>query len=166
MTPEEALALIEATERNAPDRIPAACNMVARESIRWAQQSLSRDKKIYAEVAEVKKVLMKTLAALRGVASTDSEQQQPEASNGAPPSRRMNADGSEMTPEEAALEDQMDAATAGMPPNASAPGPKVPFGTQPQPTVPTPTPTVQQPAPPSAPKQKNPQPNNNNAPKA
>lgn len=144
MSPEQAIQMLENVKRSAPDRLVAACNTVALETPEWARQALSRDKKLMSVIRDLNnrfEKLVQVVAVASGLtqpkngvetkappAQGKTAPPVPEAApapapqngNGGAPSRRMNMDGSEMSSQDAALEDMMDAASEGMPPAGPA----------------------------------------------
>jgi hypothetical protein len=112
MTPEQALVLIENLKREAPEKLVQAGNTIALHAAYWAQQALQWDKKIYAEVQELKALLAKAA----GIASAAPAEAEAPAVNGVPAVDPTTLKGE-------ALERYMDAVTAGMPENQNAPAP-------------------------------------------
>jgi len=124
MTPEQALALIENLKREAPEKLVAASNTIALEAARWAAQAIVRDKKIYAEVQEIKKLLMQ----LGGVTPADVPVEQAAPSMNGAHAAVPDVDPSTLKGEE--LEAYMDAILKGTPPNPNAPTPQATASTE------------------------------------
>jgi len=131
MTPEQALVLLENLKREAPDKLVAASNTIALEAARWAQQAIVRDRKIYAEVQEIKKILL-ALAKMGQPGAAPAEAPEAEeivavSTNGAHTNgAHAGVDPNSLKGEE--LEAYMDAVLKNEPPNASAPSAPKPFG--------------------------------------
>jgi predicted component of type VI protein secretion system len=133
MTPEQALVLLENLKREAPEKLVAAGNTFALEAARWAQQAIIRDRKIYAEVQEIKKILM-ALAKM----TPDTAAEAPEAVEAEEPAVAAHTNGAHTNGAHAGvdpetlkgeeLEAYMDAVLKNEPPNASAPSAPKPFG--------------------------------------
>lgn len=136
MSPDQALAILANFQNASPADRQAACNSIAMTTPVWAKQAFSRDQKIVALLQQMNREFNLKLAALVTVikslggaipdAPADENEGSPEESVHAPSrgnTPRMNADGTEMTPEQAAIEDLMDSETAGMAPNPNAPPP-------------------------------------------
>lgn len=123
MTPEQALVLLENLKREAPEKLVAASNTIALEAARWAQEAIVRDRKIYAEVKEIKRILM---------AAAPEAEAPAEAPAAAAPAATTNGfhavDPDTLKGED--LERYMDTMLANEPPNANAPAPRKPFGGQ------------------------------------
>jgi len=133
MTPEQALVLLENLKREAPEKLVAAGNTIALEAARWAQQAIVRDKKIYAEVQEIKKILMALAKMGQPGAAPVAEAAEPEAevavAPAAPSTNGAHVNGVDPhTLKGDELEAYMDAVLNGEPPNASAPSAPKPFG--------------------------------------
>jgi len=133
MTPEQALVLLENLKREAPDKLVAASNTIALEAARWAQQAIVRDRKIYAEVQEIKKILLALAkmgapgAAVETAETEAAEETVAAHTNGAHTNgAHAGVDPETLKGEE--LEAYMDAVLKNEPPNASAPSAPKPFG--------------------------------------
>jgi len=129
MTPEQALALIENLKREAPDKLVQASNTLALEAARWAQQAIVRDRKIYAEVQKINKILMVLAKMGQPDAAPAAEAAEPEAEEAvAVHTNGVHAGVDPETLKGEELERYMDAVLANEPPNASAPSAPRPFG--------------------------------------
>ncbi|MCX6376900.1 MAG: hypothetical protein NTU88_12865, partial [Armatimonadetes bacterium] len=129
-----ALALIENLTREAPDKLVQASNTLALEAARWAQQAIVRDRKIYAEVQEIKKILMALAKMTPGTApaeTPEAEETVAASTNGAHTNgAHVGVDPETLKGE--ALEAYMDAVLKNEPPNASAPSAPKPFPAAPR----------------------------------
>lgn len=124
MTPQQARQILENTKTGNPEVYTRTCLQIATEAPVWAMQAISRDQKLFALMKEYEERFQKLVQAVakisgmpaNGVAeATNGTSEAPSAPSS--PSQRINADGTPMSPEDAALEDMMDAASAGMSPN-------------------------------------------------
>lgn len=131
MTPQEALEMIstytaEVKAGKAPEsKLVAACNTIALEAPKWAQQSLSRDKKLFEAIQALDKKLKVALNPLDPTLAPEDQAPRhdaPEPTEAAPVDTgpRVGMDGKPMTPEEAAREAAMDAAIAASGPDDNA----------------------------------------------
>ncbi len=147
MTPNQALTLLTNVEKDEPAKRQAALNTVTRQAPVWAIQLLAQsNKKIEAlnkDIVEMKKIIVaivKATGATVPVAEPEAAPADPTApANGAqeaspdieaairaraaagPTPGRVDMNGEPMDPRQAAIEDMMDAATEGLPPNQNAP---------------------------------------------
>jgi hypothetical protein len=147
MTPNQALALLTNVEKDEPAKRQAALNTVTKQTPVWAIQLLAQSNKkiaaLTADITEMKKIIVAIVKAT-GVAMPAPEVAAAPAdptapANGAQPASadveeairaraaagptpgRVDMNGEPMDPRQAAIEDMMDAATEGLPPNQNAP---------------------------------------------
>jgi hypothetical protein len=116
LKPQDALTMMNNIEaavkagQEKPEAIVKACNLVARSSIIWAINAQKRDTYIL-------NLLRKAGIAEDAAAAAPATNGAPAAPAGAAPrgpnGLRLNVDGTEMSAEESAREDQMDAAIQG-----------------------------------------------------
>lgn len=133
MTPDQALAILENFQNASPADRQALCNSIALAAPVWAKQAANRDGKIVSLIKQLNtkvQALIVAVTALNGgtpVASDAPESSEPEAAAFAPPAagERFNKDGTPMSAADAAVEDEMDAATSGQGMNPNAPPPSV-----------------------------------------
>jgi hypothetical protein len=128
MTPDQALTILNNFQNaSAADR-QAVFNAIAIAAPTWAKGAFSRDQKIVALLQQLNtkvQALIIAVNTLNGGSAAPDAPDAPAGAEAAPSSggQRFNKDGTPMSAEDMAMEDAMDAATAGLPPNQDAPAP-------------------------------------------
>ncbi len=118
MNPKEAKDILENVKQNAPERLVATCNSISAETPDWVLELNSRIRKTNERIDQLLMSVKKALVTIKGGEAVEEVASEAAESVASTPSRRMNKDGTEMSAEDAALEDMMDAASEGMPENS------------------------------------------------